>query len=666
MPLSLLNQQSPYLLQHVSQPVEWMTWSTEAFLKAKTEDKPVFVSIGYAACHWCQEMSRNCFNDPYIASLMNRHFINIIVDREERPDIDNVYMEAVRMFNQSAGWPLNVFCLPDGKPFWGGTYFPKEDMGNGLAPWPQILIRVAEHYRKAKYELKENADNVIANLLHANNADFSTEDIWQNHFLKIAVQKICELHDDKNGGFTPAPKFPSPMKIDFLLSMSESSYVRSNLEISHKIEQCISTTLQNVSKGGIHDHIGGGFFRYSTDEKWSMPHFEKMLSDNALLISTFSRSYRNNNNEHYREVIKSTIAWLNQEMGCPSTGYASSLSAESNGIEGAYYEWSLKELESALGKENGNKLFDSLPPTNQGNINKLPQIIDTKIIPLKLQLQWLSILKKEKKNKPLPLKDEKRLIAHNSLLVSGFVDAAVALNDISFLIDAIKLEKWISSTFLNKNFDIKSYVYPTDSTISYGNLDDYCFYIQSLLDISAFANLVEHNTAAFYINKAEEVLNNTILKFQDQQMNGFFFSDNSLELQPPCRRKIWYDNATPSANSSLLRIFSTLYHLTGKDNWQTHYNQASNAYSQLARKAPEGVSHGLTAICEEAIGLVTLKIPDDYLTEALEVISTTTTSRKIFINPENEPIYKIQFYAVHKKEAIQIDELNLFSGYLEN
>lgn len=309
------------------------------------------------------------------------------------------------------------------------------------------------------------------------------------------------------------------------------------------------------------------------------------------------------------------------------------------------------------------KLFDALPSTNQGNKNKLPQIIDPVTIPLSLQSEWLGILKNEKKCKPLPLKDEKRLIAHNSLLISGLVDAAVALNDISILYDSITLEKWVASEFLDKSHNLLSYVYPTKKSISFGNLDDYCFYIQALLDISAFTDLVKKGSASLYIRRAEEVLNNVIEKFKDPEMNGFFFSDESLPMQPPCRKKIWYDNATPAANSSLLKIFSNLYHLTGKNKWYNEYNESISAYTQLARNAPAGVSYALSAICEDAIGIITLEIPRDQCKEMMELLSCAT-NRKVFINPTNKEIDNIQLKVGNENEVIQIDNLESLSEYL--
>ena len=606
-PLSF--QLSQYLQQHAKQPVNWMTWSRETFQKAESEDKPVLVSIGYTACHWCNEMSRSCFDDKYIASLMNRHFISILVDREERPDLDHIYMEAVRMFNQSAGWPLNAFCLPDGRPFWGGTFFPKEDLGNGLAPWPQVLMRIAEHYRKAKNELIENAKNVVANLSHANNADCSSDKNWDNKLLGLAGNKLCEIHDDQNGGFTPAPKFPSPMKIDFLITLRESNFLRNHPKNLKKTERCIEKTLNSLSSGGIYDHVGGGFFRYCTDAKWTQPHYEKMLSDNALLISTLSRAFRYNPKEKFRQVTNDTIAWLNQEMGTPKTGYASSMSSESNGVEGDYYEWSEQELREKLGNDHGKSFYDILPSIPHRENGKLPQLVESESFTEKQQLEWISLLKKERKRKTQPLRDDKRLIAHNSLLISGFVQAAVAFNNVSLLSDAIELEKWITKTFLKSDSSVRSYVYPNFSTDSVGNLDDYCFWIKAILDISKITDLLDKETSGNYVEKALQLTEQTILKFKDSKMPGFFFTDEKIGYPLPCRKKIWYDNALPAGNSILMEVFSHFYHLTSDEKWKNEFEQGLSGYSSLAQKLPDGIGYALSAICESAVGIFTVEIP---------------------------------------------------------
>ena len=659
---SLSKQLSPYLKQHANQAVDWLPWSEETFNKAKIENKPILLSIGYASCHWCQEMSRNCFQDEYIASLMNRHFVNILVDREEMPEIDHIYMEAVRMFDQSAGWPLHAFCLPDGRPFWGGTYFPKEDLGNGLAPWSQVLIRISEHYRTAKDELIENAESVIANLCHANHADCASAKDWNNLLLAQAADKLCELHDDTNGGFTPAPKFPSPMKIDFLLSMQETHYLRTRPEKSSAVKNCISKTLDILARSGIYDHVGGGFFRYCTDEKWAQPHYEKMLSDNALLLSTFSKAQRAQKDEKHLSIIRGIITWLKREMGSTGTGYSSSLSAESGGIEGALYEWERDDMVNALGVDEGQKFFSILPLLSNAHQRKLPQLVTNEKISIEQQRHWTEILSKTREDRPPCLRDEKRLLGHNALLVSAFTHASLALNDTTLLDDAIKLEEWISQEFQDYDLNVSSCVYPETSFESVGNLDDYCFWIQAMLDLHSLAPHANSKNLNHYFEKALKLTEQVIQKFKDPEMPGFFFTENNYQTPLPCRKKIWYDNSTPSGNSTLLKIFATLHHLSRDRKWRVEFEENLAGYALLARKAPDGIANALTAICEDAIGILTITMPQSKL--SYENISKIP-SRPCFLSTQ-ENLEKYQIKSGEGKVILSSNEFTELLEYMEN
>ena len=627
---SLLDQSSLYLRQHANQPVNWLTWSEESIKKAQKEDKPILLSIGYSSCHWCQEMSRNCFEDRYIASLMNRHFICILVDREENPELDHIYMDAVRMFEQSAGWPLHAFCLPDGRPFWGGTYFPKEDLGNGMAPWSQILIRISEHYRKAKDELIENAENVIANILHSNNTDHSSGKRWHNAILGTVTEMLCEKHDHINGGFTSAPKFPSPMKVDLLLSMRETNFLRSQKDKLEKVNHCIDQTLLKLSNGGIYDHLGGGFFRYCTDEKWTQPYYEKTLSDNALMLRTFSRAHRDKPKENYRRIVSETLSWLNKEMGTPEIGYASSLSSESNNEEGAAYEWTLDEFVSVLGKEDGEKFFNSLPELSK-NQRKLPQVIEARIIPMEEQLSFISLLRQQRGKKPPAHPDEKRLLSHNSLVISAFIEASIALNDINLLEDAIRLEKWITKNFTDKNNNIQSFIYPGNKSASEANLDDYCFWVLALVDLHSICSIINEDKCEEYLEKAIKFTDDIVLKFKDFEAPGYFFTDKNLTKPLPCKKKIWYDNVTPAGNSMLLQIFSTLFSLTHEKKWETEFEEILKVYPSLASKVSDGVCFSMASICDKEMGTVSIELPKTIPSNDIEFVSKLP-SRRIFYN----------------------------------
>ena len=661
MPSSLLDQGSTYLIQHANQPVNWLTWSVDTLKKAQEQDKPILVSIGYAACHWCQEMSRNCFDDPYIASLMNRHFICILVDREENPELDHIYMEAVRMFDQSAGWPLHAFCLPDGSPFWGGTYFPKEDIGNGVAPWAQVLMRISEHYRNAKHELVENAKNVISNLLHSNHSEFSKDISWNNGLLGIATERLCAKHDDINGGFTPAPKFPSPMKIDFLGSMRETNYLRTRAEEFQRASFCINHTLNKISAGGIYDHVGGGFFRYSVDEKWSQPHYEKMLSDNALLLSTFSNAYRSQPEKSYKRIILGIISWLNNEMGKPQDGYASSLSAEADGIEGSFYKWSLQELEEILGEKNANEYFSSLPLVEDDSQYRLPQLINSSKISLDKQYRFLNLIREHRDRRPTPTIDNKKVLAHNSMVLSAFVHASIALNDISIFEDALKLHKLISKEFIKTDRNLKSFTYEGKIHESQANLDDYCFWIQALIDLSSITPTVSKLKSCPYLEQAIEFTDQLIEKFKDNDNPGFFFTDRKLNTPIPCRKKIWYDNATPSGNSVLLRIFSALHYLTDEKKWNDEFQELVSGYPSLCKKVPDGIMYALSGICDYANGLMSINLKNYNQMEILQLTSRIPY-RPIFINSSKSEDKKLEVL-INNRNVFSTDEeenLHLF------
>ena len=624
MPNQLSDQSSLYLKQHANQPVEWMPWSQEAFDLSKTLDKPIILSIGYSACHWCHVMSVESFEDSYIASIMNRHFVCIKVDREERPDIDQTYLEAVRMFNQSAGWPLNVFCLPDGKPFWGGTYFPNEDKGQDIVPWPQVLMRIAEHYKREKGELEENANNVVSNLLHANNALSSTDSEWNNELLLSSAKSICDSHADKEGGFTSAPKFPSPMKIDFLLSIRESQAVRLNQKLGDKIDLSISTTLSKMACGGIYDQIEGGFFRYSVDTQWQIPHFEKMLCDNALLLSTYSRAYQKFQNPIFKKIVEQTIDWLCDKMTDEDEGFYSSINADSNEGEGKYYLWNYDEIQEILGKENASKFVNAYGITKEGNFEKgksLPvrKIESEKDISLYKEFEKRLLNVRKKRNEPG--RDKKKITSWNALLIRGFVDAARAFNRKDWLKRAIELNCWMKNNLNTKNSGISSILFENRKLSPLSFLDDFVFWAESLLNLSSISDWIEKGSSRKFIEQAEQMTLSVIKSFKDTEQCGFFFSKDKNHDPAQVRKKFWYDNATPSANSALLRICSTLYGLTNNVFWLKEYKDARRGYPKLCKQAPQGIGHALSSITEMEVGICSITATSDQLDEILIKIS---------------------------------------------
>lgn len=654
----LNTEKSPYLLQHSNQEIEWMTWSPEALEKASKENKPLLISIGYSACHWCQTMSRQNFEDNYIASLMNRHFVCVLVDREERPDLDQFYMEAIRMFNQSAGWPLHAFCLPNGEPFWGGTFFPKEDIGQGLAPWPQVLIRISEHFRNHPEELIENAQNVMKNLSHGNHAECASADVWKPDLLMDAVDKVCALHDSEFGGFTPAPKFPASMKIDFLLAALESEYAKKNPLISEKINRCVVTTLDNMAQGGIFDQVEGGFFRYSVDLTWSVPHFEKMLLENSLLLSTYARAFRKYRLPRYQKIVQKTLAWIFQEMGNPSVGFSSSISAESENIEGKFYTWTGKELNQILGTEYASQFMKNLEVINGGDEPLFhPRLADDQAWNAEVEENILPKLSQARSSRQAPAIDKKRMISVNSFLIRALVDCSIALKDKALLEQACILANWMRGE-MRKEKLIFPITYPGDQD---GNdsldpiLDDFAFWAESLLHLASVSEFVRPDSSDEYIADATIFAEHCITFFRDDKIPGYYLSSFNAMSPPPLRKKYWYDNASPSGNSSLLRIFSQLFQLTKEKKWEAVYLEARSAYPNIVKRNPEGVSYALTSITEETVGLVKVTAPRNTRDEIFKTIA---------MHPYRPIFYK--FSDTRSQIAIEVKEYSEEVNSTEN
>ena len=623
MPNKLQTEKSPYLLQHSKQKIEWMTWGPEALEKASQENKPLLISIGYSACHWCQTMSRQNFEDNYISTLMNRHFVCVLVDREERPDLDQFYMEAIRMFNQSAGWPLHAFCLPTGEPFWGGTFFPKEDIGQEIAPWPQVLIRISEHFRTHPEELVENAKNVMKNLLHTNHAEFSSSAAWSPSLLIDAIDKICDLHDEKYGGFTPAPKFPPSMKIDFLVAAMESDYVKQNSIISEKVNRCIVTTLDNMANGGIFDQVEGGFFRYSVDAKWAVPHFEKMMLENSLLLATYARAFRKYRLPQYQRVVQKTLTWLLKNMGSPTKGFATSVSAESENMEGKYYVWTKPELIEILGEKTATLWMEKLELINGGDEPLFhPSLTDDNSLNAQIEKNILPRLELARSSRKPPAVDKKRMASTNAVLIQALINTSIAMKDKALLEKACELADWMNAELLDKQL-IYPIAYPGNPKAIQTSellLDDFVFWAESLLALAAVSEFVRPQSSAKYVADAIASIEQCISLFRDEKVTGFFLSSSGAKAPPPIRKKYWYDNASPSGNSALLRVFSQLHVMTKDKRWKEEYRDARSAYLNIAKKNPEAISYALTAITEESVGIVEVTAPSQARDEIFNIL----------------------------------------------
>src|SRR5215208_4262109 len=427
----LIHESSPYLLQHAHNPVDWYPWGEEAFEKALRENKPVLLSIGYSACHWCHVMAHESFANEEIAKLMNEYFVNIKVDREERPDLDQIYMNAVQMLTHHGGWPMTVFLTPDAVPFYGGTYFPPQDRYN-IPGFPRVLISVAEAYKERQADIQETGKSLINELQRLSAASGSDQPI-AIELLDAAYTGIAKSYDSINGGFGGAPKFPPAMALEFLLR----AYVRTG---NPDALQMISHTCQKMANGGIYDHLGGGFHRYATDSRWLVPHFEKMLYDNALLSRLYLHYFQVSEEPSARETVKGILDYVLREMTHPEGGFYSTQDADSEGHEGKFFVWDIQQIRDALGETAASRFCDYYNITESGNFEgeNIPNVtrsLEDVAVAHKIPVDELQTSLDESKRllfelrekRVKPDRDEKVLTAWNGLMMASFAEAGIVL-----------------------------------------------------------------------------------------------------------------------------------------------------------------------------------------------------------------------------------------------
>lgn len=555
----LIKETSPYLLQHAYNPVDWFPWGEEALLKAKTEDKPILVSIGYAACHWCHVMERESFENEATASFMNEHFINIKIDREERPDLDHIYMDAVQAMSGSGGWPLNVFLTPDQFPFYGGTYFPPERMHNRPS-WLEVLGGVSKGYQDKKESIIAQAETLKAHLVKSNSFGLVFPDkIAQNEFftkesLNTVAQKILEQADNTDGGFGNAPKFPQSYCIIYLLRQYHFT----------KDQAALDQALLSIDKmiqGGIYDQVGGGFARYSTDSKWLVPHFEKMLYDNALLVMVLSEAYQLTQNSQYKKIIEQTLQFIQRELTDESLGFYSALDADSEGVEGKFYTWTYEELHSVLKEDaaffcsfyqvekNGNwqEGMHEDPPTNILWINQFPTD-DEQVLIDNCKEKLLA----KRASRIRPLLDDKILLGWNALMITAFGKAYAALENQEYLDIARNTMQFLEEKLINSDSQFWQHTYKNGVAKIPAFLDDYAYLIQ------AYIQLQEITGDSQYLLKAKSLTELVIAHFSEQT-TGFFYYTPDFQKDIIIRKKEVYDGATPSGNAIMA---TNLYYLS--------------------------------------------------------------------------------------------------------
>ncbi len=602
----LAHESSLYLRQHEANPVHWWPWCPEAFAEAKAKDKPVLVSVGYSSCHWCHVMARESFEQPWIADLMNQHFVCIKVDREERPEVDKLMMDAVQMIQGHGGWPLNCFCLPDGRPFFGGTYFPPEDRGHGQVPWPQLLMRVSDFYHRNKSELAANADAIAQNLTHLTRSPDADGSAPTPNDLINAARRICEQHDDTFGGFGAAPKFPAPHTLNFLLGLRGADAVEADRALASRIDAVLTISLGSMARGGLFDQVGGGFHRYCVDRDWTVPHFEKMLYDNAQLLGTYAEAWARYRDPLYADVCVETVRWLLREMRTANGLFAASLDADTDHHEGTTYVWSAPEVAAALG-EKAFAFAQAYGLSDKGNFEgkTIPKLkgdhsARTRFAPARAKLLTL------RDQRPQPARDDKNLLSWNALLVGNLAKAGWIFGRTEWIELAIEIEANLWTRFAREDGTQLLSVAHGEKTTLAGNLSDYAWLVEAELTLAAYASWVHPGQVHPYAARAEHLLILSQTLFGDPHSVGSFVvpaDRGDLSV----RQKDWFDNAVPAGNSSLLHGFSQIQMLSTDTRWAQEFDELSTAYGGLCKNVPNGVAHALDGIARFAIGHATVK-----------------------------------------------------------
>ncbi len=616
----LIHETSPYLLEHAHNPVDWYPWGEEALARAKEEDKPILLSVGYNACHWCHVMEHESFENESVAQIMNENFVNIKVDREERPDIDALYMEAVQALTGSGGWPMTVFLTPEGLPFYGGTYFPPQDR-YGMPGFPTLLKRISDYYRSRREKVEETANQFRdfysrrVKLEQATLAlDAQEGSIIDPAVLKEAIRDLAASFDGTYGGFGRAPKFPHPMALDFLLQQHLRSVAQQVNGAADATQQAASAperprdsplgivefTLEKMAHGGIYDQIGGGFHRYSVDERWLVPHFEKMLYDNALLSRTYLHAYQITGNPFYRRICEEILEYVRREMLSQEGGFYSTQDADSEGVEGKFYLWTPAEIKAVLGEEDGALFCAFYDVTAHGNFehknilhvdHSLEEIAGQQGVSVQRLEQTLARGRRElyeaRAKRVWPALDTKILTGWNGLMLRSFAEAArvlgrddyraIAERNADFLLTAMNSSGRLLRTYRDGQAKLNGY------------LEDYANLALALLEVYQ----ATHDLRWF--SEARTLADQMIALFWDEEDGGFFSTGSDHETLVG-RPKELTDNATPSGNSSAAELLLRLAAYTGEDNYRSRAATILRPLVPAMTEHPSALSQMLIAL----------------------------------------------------------------------
>ncbi|HEY9756660.1 MAG TPA: thioredoxin domain-containing protein [Oculatellaceae cyanobacterium] len=592
----LIHETSPYLLEHSHDPVNWYPWGAEAFKKAKSENKPILLSIGYSACHWCHVMQRESFQDQDTARIMNENFVSIKVDREERPDVDEIYMRAVQTMTGSGGWPATIFLTPNLKPFYAGTYFPNKDMF-GLPSFQKVLLAVKESWHQDPKKQDSIGDEVAHSIAAMDSATTAATTV-KDDTITVALQSLLKNVDTTYGGVGNSVKFPLSGPVSLCMRTVASGSARDERQPCMSF---VTTTLDKMAYGGVHDHIGGGFCRYSTDRQWRVPHFEKMLCDNALISQNYLDGYQITNSPYWAQTARDTLDFCLAELASAGGAFFSSLDADSQGEEGAFYTYTREQLVDALGEQDANWFSQSFGATSDGNFHEHRNVLYLTDSPdalarrdgVSVAQYWekVAALKNKllaQRNRRLrPLRDEKVIAGWNALMVSSLVKGYKILGDEKYLNAARKTARFLLSKMY---FDNRLHrTWAADRAGGEAYLDDYAFTVQALLDLAA----VDFDST--WLKSAKE-LNGVILEHYSDRSTGDFFYTADYQKQPISRTRNSYDNALPSGAGIEMLNLIRLAQITGDDRYSARAERLLGLYTEAMKTSPIAYASMLNAL----------------------------------------------------------------------
>lgn len=655
MPNNLANETSPYLLQHANNPVEWYPWGEEALSRAKLEDKAIFLSIGYSACHWCHVMEDESFTDPNIAALMNSNFINIKVDREERPDIDSIYMTAIQSMRGQGGWPLSMFLTPDGEPFYGGTYFPPQDR-HGMPAFSKVLLAVADAYRHKRTDVEESA-KVVKSTLEKHSKSISPSEVIDRETYLRAYGVIENNFDQKNGGFGSYPKFPQPMVLEFLLR-----YYNTDKVGNAKALEMVNITLEHMAKGGIYDHLGGGFHRYSTDATWLIPHFEKMLYDNALISQLYTHAFQATKNNEYKRIATETLDYILREMTDKDGGFYSAQDADSEGSEGKFFIWSEDELRTVLDETQFEAIREYFSIEKEGyfegsNILNTPLSISELATRLGVHETSLTatiedaknVLMNNRESRIAPETDRKILTSWNGLMINSLVLASAVFEREDYLRAAKSNARFILNHMRHEGRIMRSY--KDNLSGIKGFLEDYASITAGLL------SLYEFTLEPDWFNEAKGIADNMLDLFWDSGERIFYdtgIDQERLIIRP---RNIT-DNAIPCGASMATNVLLKLSVLTGDNRYKDTAVDSLKSVQNFMGQIPVGFGHWLEALdfyisSPKEIALIGSRDDKDMNSLVRTIFSKYIPNKVVAgFNPEDESTY-VNIPLLEDKETIQ-------------